>query len=312
MVTLKLKELSKQKERFTNGHKLCPGCGEAMTIRQFMLAFDDPVVVANATGCIEICSGTFPYTSWLTPWIHNCFPNAASTAAGVEAMYRAKVKNGQINPDKKIKVLAIAGDGGTYDIGFQALSGAMERYHNMTYICLDNQGYMNTGGQRSSATPFAAGTTTSPVGEVLLGKQQFRKDLTKIMAAHDIPYAAQVCCCNWLDLMRKAQKSMSIEGPAFINALIPCPTGWHSDPAQGLRICQKAIDSCVWPLYEVENGETKITYFPKKKIPVIEWVKGQGRFKHLLEPQNKKLVQKIQQEVDRRWEKLLKDAGRTT
>jgi len=310
MVSLKLKELSKQKERFISGHKLCPGCGEAMVLRQFMLAFDEPVIVANATGCMEICSGTFPYTSWLVPWIHNCFPNAASTAAGAEAMYRAKVKRGEINPDKKIKFLAIGGDGGTYDIGFQALSGAAERFHDMTYLCLDNQGYMNTGGQRSSATPYAAGTTTSPVGDVLLGKQQFKKDLTKIMAAHNIPYVAQVCPSRWLDLMRKAQKAMSIEGPAFINALIPCPTGWHMDPSQGLIIAQKAVDSCVWPLYEVENGVTKITFFPKKKIPVIEWVKGQGRFRHLLEPQNKPLVEKIQEEVDRRWQQLLKEAGR--
>lgn len=309
MVSFKLKEISTRKERLAQGHRMCPGCGIAISVRQILASFEEPVVIANATGCLEICSGTFPYSSWMVPWIHSAFPNAASTIAGLESMYRAKIRRGEIPKDSKIKFLAFAGDGGTYDIGFQALSGAVERGHNIVYVCLDNEGYMNTGGQRSSATPSGARTTTSEAGKVFKGKQQFHKDLTRIMAAHHIPYVAQVVPSKWLDLMKKANRAFEVDGPAFINVLCPCPTGWHTDPTRGLEIVQRAVDSCFWPLYEVESGMVRITYKPREKIPVIEWLKDQGRFKHLLRPENEELLEGIQAEVDRRWNQLLRDAG---
>jgi len=309
MVSFKLKEISTREERFTQGHRMCPGCGVAIAVRQILAAFEEPVVIACATGCLEICSGTFPHSSWNVPWLHSAFPNAGSTIAGLETMYRAKVKRGEISQENNIKFLAFGGDGGTYDIGLQALSGAVERGHNIVYVCLDNEGYMNTGGQRSGATPCGARATTSEVGRVLQGKQQFRKDLTRIMAAHHIPYVAQAAPSKWLDLMKKANRAFEVDGPAFINVLCHCPTGWHIDLAQGLKIAQRAVDSCFWPLYEVDSGVVRITYKPRKKIPVIEWLKEQGRFKHLFRPENEELVESIQAEVDRRWSQLLRDAG---
>jgi len=307
MAPIRLKDIAGKTEKFARGHRLCPGCGAAITVRQVMLAVGDrPVVVATATGCMEIGTSLFPHTSWRVPWIHTNFPNAASTISGVEAMYRAKRKKGEVS--KKIKFIAFGGDGGTYDIGFQALSGAAERGHDFVYICLNNEGYMNTGGQRSSATPMGADTTTSPSGKVLPGKIQWRKDMVRVMAEHGI-YAAQACPSKWMDLMRKVEKALEIDGPAYIDVLIPCPTGWKDDPSQSLVTVQKAVDSCYWPLYEIEGYKIKLNYKPKEKIPITEWFRSQGRFQHLLKPEYKDLVAKIQAEVDRRWERLLKDAG---
>jgi pyruvate ferredoxin oxidoreductase beta subunit len=185
-----LKDIAAKEDRLGPGHRMCAGCGAPIIVRQILNAIEEPVVVANATGCLEVATTIYPYTAWRVPWIHSAFENAAATIAGVEAMYRSLVRQGKIE-DRNIKFLAFGGDGGTYDIGLQALSGALERGHNFLYICYDNQGYMNTGIQRSSATPHGAATTTSPAGTVIPGKPQFRKDLTAIVAAHDIPYAAQ-------------------------------------------------------------------------------------------------------------------------
>jgi len=298
------KELSKSPERLTSGHRLCPGCGISVIMRQILSATEDPVIVVSATGCFEICTGAFPYTAWNTPWIHSLFENAASVASGIEAMQKALVRKGKLPAKKQAKILACGGDGATYDIGFQWLSGALERGHNFVYVCFDNEGYMNTGYQRSSSTPRYAATSTSPIGKNSVGKPQSRKDLTAIIAAHQIPYVAQGVPSNFPDLVKKARKAFEVDGPAFLNVLSVCPTNWKTPVSLGMEIIKKAVETCFWPLYEIENGKTKITYHPAKKIPIEEWLKNQKRFKHLLKPENVELVKNIQQEVDQRWENL--------
>jgi len=302
------KELSKRPERLAPGHRLCAGCGASIIVRQMLAAIDDPVVIANATGCLEVGTTIYPYTAWRVPWIHNAFENAASTISGVEAAYRSMVRQGKI-PEQNIKFLAFGGDGGTYDIGIQALSGAVERGHQFLYVCYDNGAYMNTGIQRSSATPHGAHTTTSPAGKVIPGKQGYRKDLTAIMAAHDIPYVAQAAPSQWRDLMKKTRKAVDCGGPAFMNVLSSCNRGWRHGTDETIEITQLALDTCYWPLFEVEDGEWQLTYKPKKKPPVEEWLKRQGRFRHLFRPENRHVIDELQAEVDRRWERLLKLCG---
>ncbi len=302
------KELAKQPERLAPGHRLCAGCGASIIVRQMMAAIDDPVVLANATGCLEVATTIYPYTAWRVPWIHNAFENAASTISGVEAAYKSLVKQGKIE-DQDVKFIAFGGDGGTYDIGIQALSGAVERGHQFLYVCYDNGAYMNTGIQRSSATPFGAHTTTSPAGSKIPGKQQHRKDLTKIMAAHDIPYVAQASPSQWRDLMKKTRKAVNCGGPAFMNVLSSCNRGWRHPTDETIEITQLAVDTCYWPLYEVEDGEWKLSYKPKEKLPVEEWMKRQGRFRHIFRPGNRHMIDEMQAEVDRRWEQLLELCG---
>jgi len=223
----------------------------------------------------------------------------------VETMYRSLKKQGKI--DKDIKFIAFGSDGGTYDIGFQSLSGAMERGHDMLYICYDNGAYMNTGIQRSSATPFCADTTTRPAGSVVQGKTEQRKNLTKIMAAHNIPYAAQASPSHWMDLMKKVQKAMEIKGPKFMNIISPCNRGWRSRTDDSIQLSRIAVETCYWPLYEIENGVTKITLRPKEKKPIVDFLKPQGRFKHLFKPENEALLAKIQEDIDREWARLQKE-----
>jgi pyruvate ferredoxin oxidoreductase beta subunit len=230
--------------------------------------------------------------------------------AGIEAAYRSMVRQGKIE-EQDVKFIAFGGDGGTYDIGLQALSGAVERGHQFVYVCYDNGAYMNTGIQRSSATPFGAHTTTSPAGSVIPGKRQFRKDLTRIMAAHDIPYVAQAAPSKWRDLMEKTRKAVDCGGPAFMNVLSSCNRGWRHPTEDTIELTQLAVDTCYWPLYEVENGEWKLSYKPREKPPVEEWLKRQGRFRHLFKPQNRHMIGQMQEEIDRRWEELLALCGET-
>jgi len=299
-----LKEIIKKEKRLSSGHRLCPGCGASVVVNMILWATDDPVVICIATGCLEVSTTVYPQTAWKIPYIHSAFENAASTISGVETAYRALKKKGKIKED--IKFVAFGGDGGTYDIGLQALSGAMERGHNMVYVCYDNEAYMNTGIQRSSATPFGASTTTSPAGSVIPGKLQQRKDLTYIMAAHKIPYVAQGSISHWRDLTKKAVKAFEADGPAFLNVLSPCPRGWRYDSKLTINIAKEAVTSNFWPLYEVENGEWKLTYKPKEKTPIENWLKKQGRFKHLFKPENTHIIDKIQNYIDNDWENLLK------
>ncbi len=303
-MALNLKEVSTQEDLLAPGHRLCAGCAETIVVRQVLHAVGQPVVVASPTGCLEVSSSPYPYTSWRVPWIHNAFENVSSTLAGVETAYRALVKRGKIE-DKGIKFVAFAGDGATYDIGLQFMSGVFERGHKLLYVCLNNEAYMNTGIQRSSATPMGAWTTTTPVGAVVLGKRENRKDIAAIFAAHNIPYVAQAAPHAWRDLMAKAQKAIAADGPSFIDVLIPCQRGWRFPPDETIAISRLAVDTCVWPLYEVVNGEWRLNYRPDPKRPITDWLQSQGRFQHLLTPQNRHLVDALQEEVDRQWARLL-------
>ncbi|KAF0134678.1 MAG: pyruvate ferredoxin oxidoreductase beta subunit [Candidatus Saganbacteria bacterium] len=298
-----LKELSVRKDPLTGGHRACAGCGFPQIVRMVCLASKDPIVVVSATGCLEVTTTIFPYSAWTVPFLHNAFENAAATLSGVEAAYKAFLKKGKIA--KKINFIAFGGDGGTYDIGLQSLSGAMERGHNLLYVCYNNQAYMNTSIQRSGATPKGANTTTEPAGKVKQGKVQRQKDLTEIMVAHNIPYAAQATVGYWADLVRKAEKAFSIDGPRFINVLQPCRLGWVYKPEETMSISRLAADTCFWPLYEVENGKYKVTLKPKEKKPIIEFLKSQDRFRHLFNPKNETILVEIQKEIDYNWEKLL-------
>ena len=300
-----LKELTNKEVLLSSGHRMCAGCGAPTIVKMVLLACDYPVIAANATGCLEVSTCISDYTAWKIPWIHNAFENAAATISGVETMYRALKKQGKI--DKEIKFIAFGGDGGTYDIGLQSLSGAMERGHDMLYICYDNGAYMNTGIQRSSATPYGADTTTRPAGSVVQGKTELRKNLTKIMAAHNIPYAAQASPSHWMDLMNKVRKALDIKGPKFMNIISSCNRGWRSKTDDAITMCRLAVDTCYWPLYEIENGVTKITFKPKEKKAVEEFLKPQGRFKHLFKPDNEWMLKKIQEDIDREWERLQKE-----
>ncbi|MCD8119555.1 MAG: thiamine pyrophosphate-dependent enzyme [Lachnospiraceae bacterium] len=305
------KEWMNRPERLAPGHRMCAGCGGTIAARNVLRALHegDKAVIGNATGCLEVSTFMYPYVAWEDSYIHNAFENAGSTLSGVETAYRALKKKGKI--DDTYKFITFGGDGGTYDIGLQSLSGAMERNHDMVYVCYDNGAYMNTGGQRSSATPMYADTTTTPVGKKSIGKPQYRKDLAAVMAAHNIPYVAQTTFVqNFRDLHIKAEKAIYTPGAAFLNIMAPCPTGWKYQPANIMEYCRLAVETCYWPLFEVVDGRWILNYEPKKKLPIEDFLKGQGRFKHLFKPENEYLIAEFQQEVDRRWEQLLYNCGR--
>ncbi len=301
---MSLKSLPTQ-EYLTPGHRLCSGCGAGTTIRQIFTALDKPPIIVNATNCVEVATTPYPYTNWNVNWIHPAFECTAATAAGVEAGLKALQRKGRI-PKTDNPIIAIAGDGGTYDIGFQALSGALERGHNFTYICYSNEAYMNTGIQRSSATPKYGWTTTSATGKAVPGKVRFQKDIMKIVVAHDIPYAATASPAYPMDLIRKVRKAVAVEGPAFMVILAPCPRGWRTESELTIEIAKSSVLTRYWPLYEVENGKYKITKKVAKKRPVEEYLKYQGKFRHLFRPKHQeKLIQEIQDYIDKKWQELI-------
>ena len=304
-----MKEIvAERPSRFTSGHRMCAGCGAPPVARMILRALkpEDHAVIANATGCMEVSSFIYPYTSWTDSYIHTAFECTAATLSGVETAYHSMKKQGKLPEDNHTKFIAFGGDGGTYDIGIQSLSGAMERGHDLTYVCYDNGAYMNTGIQRSSATPRFADTTTSPAGSVIPGKMQSRKDLTEIMEAHHLPYVAQtIAYMNFKDLYEKAEKAIYTEGPTFLNVLSPCPRGWGYPTEDLMQINKLAVETCYWPLYEVENGKYKINYKPAKKLPIEEFLKPQKRFKHMFKPGNEWMIKEFQEEVDKRWQALL-------
>ena len=304
-----LKQLAAKPEQLSGGHRACAGCGAPIIVRQVLMAADSPVVCGSATGCLEVTTSIFPFTAWRVPFIHSAFENSAASISGVEAAYRSLKRQGKLPVDKEIKFIAFGGDGGTYDIGLQSLSGAMERGHNMLYVCYDNEAYMNTGIQRSSGTPKYANATTSVAGKAVPGKQQFRKDLTAIMAAHNIPYTGQTTVGHWNDLVTKVQKALAVNGPSFINILQPCRLGWGYEPQNTIEMAREAADTCFWPLFEAVDGEWKLTYRPKEKKPIADWMQKQARFKHLFRPGQEALIQEIQENVDLEWNRLLKKCG---
>ena len=266
-----------------------------------MKALGEDMVVSNATGCMEIISTAYPQTAWQVPYIHVAFENAAAVGSGVEAGLKALRRKGKI-ADRDVKSVAIAGDGGTVDIGLQALSGAMERGHDMIFFCLDNEAYMNTGIQRSSATPFMAATTTSPAGKAIQGQRTGKKNVPEIMVAHNVPYVATACPSYPIDLINKVKKAKAVKGPAYIHIFSMCPTGWRCASKITVKLGRLVVETGVFPLYEVENGKYRITMeIPEKLRPVGDYLKTQGRFRHL-SPSN---IETIQGRVNREWEILL-------
>lgn len=300
------KEVMNKPERLAPGHRLCAGCGAGIAVRTVLRALkaEDHAVIGNATGCLEVSSFMYPYTAYEDSYIHNAFACAGATLSGVETAYNALKKRGEI--DDTYKFITFGGDGGTYDIGIQSLSGAMERNHDLVYVCYDNGAYMNTGIQRSSATAMYADTTTTPIGKVSNGKMQNRKDLATIIASHNIPYVAQTTFTNNMkDLYTKSEKAVYTPGAAFLNVMAPCPRGWRYDASDIANICKLAVETCYWPLFEVIDGKWILNYEPKDKLPIEDFLKTQGRFKHLFKPENEELLVQYQEEVDRRWEELL-------
>jgi len=288
-----------RKENFAPGHRACVGCGEALAVRLACKALGQNVIIVAATGCMEVISTPLPYTSWRVPWIHTLFENAAATASGVEAGLKVMVRKGK-RPTKEINVVAMAGDGGTSDIGLQALSGALERGHDFLYICFDNEAYMNTGIQRSSSTPYGASTTTAPSGKMSIGQVTWKKNMPAIAAAHDIPYVATACPSYPFDLMAKVAKGATIKGPAYVHILSVCPTGWRSATDLTIRIGRLAVETGMFPLYEVENGKYKLSIDLPQLRPVQDYMKLQGRFRHLSE----ETISEIENRVSAEYAKL--------
>lgn len=298
--------LVKKKENFAPGHRACIGCGEALSIRLVFKALDNNVIVTNATGCAEIFSSQLPLTSWHLPWMHTLFENIAAVASGIEAAYKAMKRKGVPLPENT-KVVAIGGDGATSDIGLQAISGALERGHDFTYICFDNEAYQNTGNQRSSATPMGAATTTSPVGKQSIGQFSWKKNMPEIAVAHNIPYVATATHGYPFDLMDKVRKAVNTPGPAYVHILAVCPTGWRSATDTVIRQSRLAVQTGVFPLYEVVNGQYKMSIDLPKLRPIRDYMKIQGRFRHLSDD----TIQQIQNRVELEYQKLLEKANVT-
>jgi pyruvate ferredoxin oxidoreductase beta subunit len=285
------------------GHSLCQGCGIPMVVRTVLSTIERPVVVVNATGCLEVATTRYPTTAWNVPWIHVAFENSAAVASGIESAQRALARRHGL-PNGEVAIVVFAGDGGTYDIGLQALSGAMERGHRFLFVCYDNEAYMNTGVQRSGATPFGASTTTSPAGLESFGKAQKRKDMTGIAVGHHVPYVAQAAATFWQDVSRKVAAAVAVDGPSFLNVLTDCPVGWGHEPRLMPRVLRAAVDSHYWPLYEVVEGRYILSHEPDPVIPVADWLRLQKRFAHLLQPDARPVLDRIQTQVDSDWREL--------
>lgn len=281
-----LKELQVQ-ELLGPGHRLCAGCGGAITARMTLKAIKRPMVVVNATGCLEVATTIYPYTAWGVPWVHGLFENNSAIASGIETILKAK-NGGKLDTD----IIVFGGDGGTFDIGLQALSGAFERRHDFVYVCYDNEAYMNTGIQSSSSTPQNTWTMTTPGG-----RRGRKKKFMQIIAAHRMPYAATASIGHPEDLMEKIRKAKGIKGMKFIHTLTPCPTGWRMPEHLSARAAQLAVETRIFPLYEVIDGrDYRITHEPKG-LPVDDYVRMQGRFRHFT-PDD---IRRLQEEVDEEW-----------
>lgn len=276
-----------EKEYLAPGHRACAGCGATIGVRLALKMLGENTVAISATGCLEVITTPYPETAWEIPWMHVAFENAAAVASGVESALKTQGKS-------DTTVVVFGGDGGTADIGLQALSGAMERGHNLIYICYDNEAYMNTGIQRSGATPYGASTTTSPHGKESFGEDKPKKNLPMIMAAHGVPYVATASISYPEDFMKKVKKAAEIEGPAYIHLQQPCTTGWGYSPSKTIELGRLAVESGSWILYEIEEGEFKVTYRPIQRKQVKEYLEAQKRFKHLTDLEK----ERIQSHVD--------------
>ncbi len=296
-----------RKELFTSGHSLCAGCGIPPMVKMALKAIEGDKVVVNATCCLEVATTLYPHTSWLVPWVHNAFENAAATASGIESAMKVLLRK---RDGKKYKIIVFGGDGGTFDIGLQSLSGALERGHNFLYVCYDNEAYMNTGIQRSGGTPLGAATTTSPAGRVIPGKPENKKNLMDIVIAHRVSYAATINPAYPTDMWNKFAKASDLldknEGPIFFHYYSPCPVGWRMDTALSIEAARLAVQTRLWPVYEVDHGKIIINIKVNKPKPIEEYLKIQGRFRHLLKPENRGVVERLKKYIDNNWNRLLK------
>jgi len=304
MVTLK--ELTTE-ELLAPGHRLCGGCGASVAARMALKMTRGPTVVVQSTGCLEVATTIYPYTAWRVPYAHIAFENAAAVAGGIEAAFKALERRGAWKDH--VDVIVFAGDGGTFDIGIQALSGALERRHDFVYICYDNEAYMNTGIQRSSATPYGASTTTSPAGSVIPGKAEWKKDFAGICAAHGIDHVSTASIAYWNDYMTKVRKAIEVDGPAVIHVLASCPRGWRCNTSDSIKMTRLAVQTRFFPLYEIEKGKYKLSMKVPKPLPVEELLKAQGRFSHLFKPERKGELEKIQRWTDENWNRILSLCG---
>jgi len=288
---------TQQESLFVSGHRACHGCGVALAARHILEATGENVIVVSPTGCLETFTSPYGYSPWRVPWIHHVFENAPAVATGVLAALRAQGR-------EATRVIAIGGDGGTFDIGFGALSGMLERGDDVLYICVDNGAYMNTGGQRSAATPVRASTTTDPAGRQSLGKAEMKKDLPEIVAAHGIDYVATASVAYLRDLKRKVKKAMAYHGPRYIQIDTPCASVWDFPSHLTLEIGRLGVNCGLVPLFERENGVITAVRRIKKKIPVEDYLKGQKRFRHLFAgDRGREELQKLQTIADKNIEK---------
>jgi pyruvate ferredoxin oxidoreductase beta subunit len=275
-----------EEELLAPGHRGCAGCGATIGVRLALKALGKNTVAISSTGCLEVITTPFPETAWEIPWIHVAFENAGAVASGVERALKAQGK-----PDTN--VIVFAGDGGTADIGMQALSGAMERGHNLIYLCYDNEAYMNTGIQRSASTPYGASTTTSPHGKDSYGEDQPKKNMPLIIAAHGVPYVATASISYPEDFMKKIKKAAETDGPSYIHLNQPCTTGWGYDPSKTIELGRLAVETGSWVLYEIVDGEFKVTYKPQDRKPMKEFLNAQKRFKHLSDSEKGKIQEYV-------------------
>ena len=278
----------------TPGHNGCAGCCDALAAKYVLMATGPDCIIINPTGCLEVMTSPFPRTAWNVPWIHSLFENGGAVASGVEAALIALGRKGNT------KVICMGGDGSTMDIGIGALSGMFERGHDITYVCIDNEAYMNTGVQRSSGTPLGASTTTSPAGSASFGNNTGKKNMPAIVMGHGSPYVATTSIGYANDMIKKSKKAVDTKGATYIHCHAPCPTGWGFDSSKTIEIAKLAVDTCLWPLYEIENGVVTNVKKVKDPKPVEDYLKAQSRFKHLFKMDGgDKEIEKIQQLADK-------------
>ncbi|MGB4050634.1 MAG: thiamine pyrophosphate-dependent enzyme [Methanoculleus sp.] len=269
-------EIKKERELFSAGHRACGGCGPALAARLLLKATGENVIIVASTGCMEVFSTPYPETAWEVPWIHSLFENAAAVASGIEASLKRQ--------GRSEKIVCIAGDGATFDIGVLCISGAFERGHDITYICYDNEAYMNTGIQRSGATPYGASTTTSPAGACMPGGNPLpKKDMPAILVAHGAPYVATASVAYPMDFMKKVERAINTPGPCYIQVHTPCCTGWGFESGETLAMGKLAIETGLWVNYEIVNGGMEKVRKVRRK-PVEEYLAKQKRFRHLFRP----------------------------
>ena len=280
-------------ELIAPGHRTCAGCGSILAARHMLKATGRDVIICESTGCLEVTSTQYPLTSWKVPWIHVLFENAVSVAVGVKAALEAQ-------DNEHTQVIAFGGDGGIVDIGFGAVSGALERNDDIMIVTYDNEAYANTGMQRSGATPFGASTSTSPAGIVSIGKRAWKKNVPMIAVAHGAGYVASASIAYPKDLQDKIKKAMSIKGARYIHIHTPCPVGWGFDSSKTIEVGRLAVQTGMWILFEIEDGKFKKTYVPAELKSIEEYLKMQNRFKHLKENE----IKIIQDHINQTWKEL--------